>query len=308
MKKNSVRLIAASSLAVLLVGALYVGSYAALNNNDAGNANQSASNNVGQAVSIDKAKEIVLAHAGVAPDAAWFGEVDADREKGVLVYELEFYADGIEYEYKVNAASGEVLKSKIDRDDDRKQPDLDSAPSDVAYISLDEAKAIALAHAGVAADVARFEDREFDIDDRKAVYEMEFHANGIEYEYKVDAISGEILKSKQEGKRPAAPAVSVEPKAPVVPAEPEVPAIPEVPEVPAVPEAPAYIGKEQAKSIALAHAGVDADQVRYLENEFDIDDGRAVYELEFRVGAYEYEYEIDALSGKILEFDKEYDD
>ena len=66
-----------------------------------------------------------------------------------------------------------------------------------------------------------------------------------------------------------------------------------------------YITVEKAKEIAVAHAGVSPSRV---ECEFDRDDGRYVYEIEFKVGRYEYEYEIDAQSGEVVKYDKEYDD
>ena len=40
----------------------------------------------------------------------------------------------------------------------------------------------------------------------------------------------------------------------------------------------------------------------------DQKDGRSVYEIEFKSGGYEYEYEIDTATGTILEFDKDWDD
>jgi uncharacterized membrane protein YkoI len=86
------------------------------------------------------------------------------------------------------------------------------------------------------------------------------------------------------------------------------PAVVDPPVVPEAPAKPEYIGIDQAKALALAHAGLAAENVRFEDAEFDLDDGRAVYELDFRSGAYEYEYEIDALTGKVLEADREYDD
>ena len=39
--------------------------------------------------------------------------------------------------------------------------------------------------------------------------------------------------------------------------------------------------------------------------ELDTDDGRYVYELDFTVGSMEYEYEIDANTGTVLNFKSE---
>lgn len=66
-----------------------------------------------------------------------------------------------------------------------------------------------------------------------------------------------------------------------------------------------YIGEEKAKAAALAHAGVS--NVTYTKSKLDYDDGRMVYDIEFYVatgtGAGEYDYEIDAATGNIVEYD-----
>ncbi len=64
----------------------------------------------------------------------------------------------------------------------------------------------------------------------------------------------------------------------------------------------------KAKSIALNHAGLTASQVTFTTAKPDYDDGVKVYEIEFRKGNWEYEYEIKASNGKILSWDKDYDD
>ena len=68
-----------------------------------------------------------------------------------------------------------------------------------------------------------------------------------------------------------------------------------------------YIGLEQAKSIALDHAGVGTD-VFFTKEKQDFEDGIVVYEIEFYAGQVEYEYEIDAVTGAIWDFDADYDD
>ena len=70
---------------------------------------------------------------------------------------------------------------------------------------------------------------------------------------------------------------------------------------------PDYISKEEAKAIALTHAGVPADEVTRIKAEFDYERGHGEYDVEFHHGSYEYEYEIHAETGKILSFDKEMD-
>ena len=68
------------------------------------------------------------------------------------------------------------------------------------------------------------------------------------------------------------------------------------------------IGEEQAKSIALDHAGFTSSQVRFSKVEFDYEDGVPVYEVEFYSGSMEYEYEINAITGSIVKFSSEWDD
>lgn len=67
------------------------------------------------------------------------------------------------------------------------------------------------------------------------------------------------------------------------------------------------ISREEAQQIALKHAGVTAEQVRFLETELDRDDGAVHYDVDFEKDGYDYDYEIDAKTGKILKAEKERD-
>ena len=65
---------------------------------------------------------------------------------------------------------------------------------------------------------------------------------------------------------------------------------------------------EQAKSAALTHAGVDAADAVFLKAQPEWDDGQARYEVEFYAGNVEYDYEIDAVTGAVLSFDRDIED
>ena len=65
------------------------------------------------------------------------------------------------------------------------------------------------------------------------------------------------------------------------------------------------ITEAEAQAIALEHAGVTEADISRLEVRKDFDDGRQEYDVEFHVDRLEYEYEIDAVTGKILSFDKD---
>ncbi len=66
---------------------------------------------------------------------------------------------------------------------------------DNGYINLEKAKELVLSQLGVVS--ASFRDHEYELDD--GVYEFEFSANGIEYEYEVDARTGKVLEADFEG-------------------------------------------------------------------------------------------------------------
>lgn len=72
-------------------------------------------------------------------------------------------------------------------------------------------------------------------------------------------------------------------------------------------EAEAKITLEEAKKLALEKAGVKEADVVFEEARLDYDDGRLVYDIEFRHGLIEYNAEIDATDGKILEWEKDID-
>lgn len=64
----------------------------------------------------------------------------------------------------------------------------------------------------------------------------------------------------------------------------------------------ALISRDEAVRIAISQTGPSA---RVTEVELDNDDGRIIYEVELEGGPYEYELEIDATTGNILDFEKD---
>lgn len=63
--------------------------------------------------------------------------------------------------------------------------------------------------------------------------------------------------------------------------------------------------REEAERIALEDAQLNRGQISRLRAQYQWEDGRHVYEVEFRQGPWEYHYEIDAQTGEILERDRE---
>ena len=225
----------------------------------------------------DKALEIAKTHAGLT-DAGLTWEVDPELDEVPPHYEVELHQGGQEYEYKIQAYTGEVLYNNTKQDDDD-----DSAPAvtGTTDIGTEKAKSIALEAAGVTASQVRNLRVERDYDDGRLEYEIEFYVGSTEYDYVISGVDGTILEQdvEQEGgshtTRPTQPSTGSD------------------------------IGAEKAKSIALSHAGFTASQVQRLKVEKDYDDGRLEYEVEFYAGTTEYDYTISGTDGTILKQDKE---
>ena len=144
-------------------------------------------------IGSEKAKSIALNHAGVTSSTAKFVKVERDRDDGRLLYEVEFYAGNKEYDYEILASDGTILSYDADIEGYR----IPSSSSS-SNIGAEKAKQIALQHAGLSASDVNFVKVEFDYDDGRAEYEIEFHHNFREYEYTIDAASGTILEAERD--------------------------------------------------------------------------------------------------------------
>lgn len=179
-----------------------------------------------------------------------------------------------------------------------------STPTEAApeRITPEAAEEIALTHAGLTADQLSYMRTEFDYDDGRPEYDIEFRHDGWEYDYEIHAVTGEILRSEAEPPKEQKASASPEQKAATEPPATQPPST----------EAPAAqaerLTEAEAEAIALAHAGLSADQVKNLHTKFDYDDGRPEYDIEFYFDGREYDYEIHAETGKILDWDKDRDD
>ncbi len=68
------------------------------------------------------------------------------------------------------------------------------------------------------------------------------------------------------------------------------------------------ITEDEAKKIALDHAGMKESDVTNFKIKLDTEDGVKEYEVEFYFGNTEYDYDINAISGKIISFDHDVED
>ena len=166
--------------------------------------------------------------------------------------------------------------------------DLAEAGAPAMLIGTDKAMDIAAAAFGKASTAKMaYSAVDPELDESPAHYEVEIRSQtGEEFEYKVDAYTGAILESKRE----AADGTEV----PVV--------------QPSKPAASGDIGYAKAKSVALNHAGVSENKAYDMDIELDDEDGRLIYEVEFKSGNMEYSYEINAATGAILKHETELED
>lgn len=246
---------------------------------------------------LDEAIDIALEHVGLT--AGEVTDLVAKREidDGNVEIDVDFRQGDTEYEITVDAGSGEVLEQ--DKDHEPAKPvetqpaetvPVETAPA-VVELTADEAVAIALGHAGLAADEVTNLKTKREVDDGVPEFDIDFRSGDYEYDYTIHAETGKVLEWDKDYKP-----LKVAETQPVetVPVETE----------PAVVE----LTKEEVIAIALEHAGLTADDVTRVKSEYDVDDGTPEWEIEFRSGRMEYEYTIHAETGKILEWDKEMDD
>lgn len=229
-------------------------------------------------ISEEDAKNAALTHAGLAADEVTFTQTKLEWENGKQVYDVEFFspseqydsAERMEYDYDIDAVTGAVVKYGSERMDSEVFP-----VPDPALITTEDAKSTALAHAGLTAADVTFTKAKLDWEDGKQVYEVEFvSSGGREYDYEIDAAAGTIIKYDYDAES-YAPPVSGE-----------------------------TITREQAQDIALGKVpGAEAAHITKLK--LDNDGGAAVYEVEIVYNGMEYDMEISASTGEVLEFESE---
>ena len=261
------------------------------------------------AITQKDARKIALEGAGLTEAEVTISAEKLDTENGVAVYEVDFVKGNVKYEYDINATTGAVYSKSSESiavltTEAAAQPseaETAAANATVAptaenrsnnnYIGLERAKAIALGDAGLSAASVTFTEAKQDFDDGVPNYDLDFYTATHEYDYEINALTGAIMDKSVEvnehAVRETKPAATAAPTAAATAVATEA--------------ARGFIGVDRAKSIALGHAGVSASSVSFSKAKLDDDDDRGVYEIEFYVGNTEYDYEIDAHSGAILE-------
>ena len=249
-------------------------------------------------IGVDAAKEAALNSAGIDAGEAVFTSASLTEDDAADYYQVNFTAGGYDYEFRVNALTGVVIdcvlpdttaevesaeeEAEIAAGTDTSEDTAGQADSaeeeaqtgESGEITLDEAKAIALAHADLSEDAVTFTKARTDQYDGTSFYKLAFYtADGAEYEYKIRIPDGEILKFEMEAEHAAASSGTP-------------------------------LTADEAKALALTLApGASESDIRKFEK--DDEDGHTIYEGKIVFDGLKVEFEIDADSGTFLSWEGE---
>lgn len=171
----------------------------------------------GQDIGQDEAKRIAFADAGVSESDTSRLKVEKDRDDGMLQYDVQFSVDEKEYSYDINGANGEILSADVETNgtaaqnntagktddtadtnsgtDDTPSTNSGTAAADVA-VSEADARAAALERVPGATDADIRMELEYD--DGYYIYEGDVIYDQKEYEFEIDAQTGNFLKWSEE--------------------------------------------------------------------------------------------------------------
>ena len=164
-----------------------------------------------------------------------------------------------------------------------------------AGVTRESAQQTALEAAGLKAEDVIFKPAGAELDDGREIIEVDFFIPGeVKYEFDIDAATGAIMDQDMDlwdADDDFEYAALIENSGKAVEA------------------AAGEITEQQAKTIALKDACLNAGDVTFTKCRKDFDDGIEKFEIDFRTADFmEYEYDINAADGTILERSAEFDD
>ena len=224
-----------------------------------------------ESITEAEAQNIAYEYAGVSASNVTILSIQKDRED--REYEIRFYDDMYEYEIDVNYNSGRVINFEKDL---RDNVDANQGGNTTVSMSEDEARSIALQRVGKTQDEVTFTRVRVDRENGVTVYDVYFYDNEKEYELSIDVDTKEVISYKEDYLTSNGNNTTTS----------------------------NYIGADRAREIVLNHAGLTSNDVRFNKVELDVDYGIATYELEFYYNYYEYDYEVDAITGEILKYER----
>ena len=261
-----------------------------------------------------KAKAIALDDAGCATRVTFTEAMLIDEGIKYPYYHLVFRDNYTQWTYSINAINGDII-----------------AKNEVAlFISLEEARAIALADAEISgSEKAVFTKEELSRNQGRPCWVLEFHTAKYQYSYKVDAKTGEIIYNRRYIYMEIARETALKDSGcfdvgkVVFTAEELVDGGIKTPyyqfifndgrtqwtyRINAISgtildkkEEPLFIPLQKAKEIALADAEISgSEKVVFTKEELNRNQGRPCWVLEFYTAKYQYSYKVDAKTGEII--------
>lgn len=162
-----------------------------------------------ESITEAEAQNIAYEYAGVSKADVTILSIQKDR--GDREYEIRFYDDTYEYEIDVNYNNGTVRNFEKDIKNNTNQNNninnnnysntninSNTDNNTEEYIGTQRAKEIALTDAGVNESNITLRKVELDVEHYDPIYEIEFYYNNVEYDYEIDAITGEIIKYERK--------------------------------------------------------------------------------------------------------------
>ena len=174
-------------LSITLLGIMVLGVSVATNAKSKNKYNRNISSN--SYIGVNRAMNIALKKVPGANNSH-MKKIHLDRENGRMVYEGEIYYNGQEYEFDIDAETGEIVKWKAET---KSTPSYNNRSVNATQqVTPERAKSIALAQVPEA-NQSHFGKIELDHDHGRAVYEIEIFYNNSKYEFDIDATTGEII-------------------------------------------------------------------------------------------------------------------
>ena len=162
-------------------------------------------NNTNAKITSDKAKEIALNHANLSENQVTFIKSNIDYDDGMQAYDVEFYHNNQEYDYKIDANSGAIVEYDFDienyvipQTNTNSNINNNSNISNTQIISDSKAKEIALKHANISQNQVSYINAHLDYDDGIQVYDVSLYVNDVEYSYEINAQNGNIVSYEMD--------------------------------------------------------------------------------------------------------------
>lgn len=146
-----------------------------------------------KSISKDKATDIALKDAKLTKKEVSNFQIKSDEEDGKATYEIDFETDKKDYDYTVNAKNGKIVEKSTDNKGISGAKDLTKDS-----ISQDKAKSIVLKDANIKEKDTSMMSIEKAMDGTTSTYEITFTVNNKEYDYTVNAKTGEIIEKSTE--------------------------------------------------------------------------------------------------------------